>query len=176
MAIYLRDLKRAHDRSFDVTGNGFELFLEEQVISDLGWPENVVEQILWDHGGTEHFITDYGNLDLTRVTWKRELVTTALLQNVPTGASDHGALEAYAKSPVYWAEIKGPDVVESWKQNGTWLVPPLLISRELLKPRAEGWQLIEGRTRVGVLRGRAAQGLHVATHHDTWVGRLRQAG
>lgn len=174
MAIYLHDLKCAHDRSYDSPGAGFDTFCKEQVVSDLGWPENVVEQMLWDHGGTEHFIPDYGYLNLKSVVWNRELMPTTLLQNVPTGAFDHGAIEEYEKFPVYWAERKGPSVVESWKSDGTWLVPPLLISRELLKPKMKGWQLVEGRTRVGVLRGRAALGLHVAEHHETWVGRLLQ--
>ena len=34
-------------------------------------------------------------------------------------------------------------------------------------------QLVEGRTRVGVLRGRHADGLHVADTHLAWVGRRR---
>lgn len=82
-----------------------------------------------------------------------------------------GAIEEYAELSDYWAEGKRKDVVEAWKQDGTWLVPPLLISLDLLEPKTEGWQLIEGRTRVGVLRGRVAQGLYVATHHDIWAGR-----
>ncbi|MFF1385726.1 hypothetical protein ACFVWT_19415 [Arthrobacter sp. NPDC058288] len=176
MAIYLGDLKRAHSRCRRATESGFELFLAEPLISDLGWPENVIEQMLWDHGETEHFVPDYGAIDLTQVAWMREAMPTELIQNVPTGASDHGAIEDYAKNPVYWAEKRGAAVVDSWDQNGTWLVPPLLISRDLLKSGAKGWQLIEGRTRVGVLRGRVARQLHVATHHDTWVGRGRPAG
>lgn len=60
MAIYLGDLKRAHDRCRRATESGFELFLAEPLISDLGWPENVIEQMLWDHGKTEHFVPDYG--------------------------------------------------------------------------------------------------------------------
>lgn len=107
----------------------FELFLEEAIISDLGWPDNVVEQMLWDHGGTEHFLPDYGHLDLSQVVWGRESVPTTLLQRIPTGASDSGAIEDYERHPVYWAEKKGPAVVEAWDRNGTWLVPPLLISR-----------------------------------------------
>jgi hypothetical protein len=176
MATYLRNVKSAHERCISVTENPFGRFLEESVIANLGWPENVVKQMLWDHGETDHFLPDYGNLDLSRVAWRCESLPTELFQGIPTGASDRGAIEAYAKFPVYWAEIKGADVIESWNRNGTWIMPPLLISRDLLEAGAEGWQLIEGRTRVGVLRGRTAQGLHVATHQDAWVGRPRLAG
>jgi hypothetical protein len=123
------------------------LFLNEAAISDLAWPENLVEQMLWDHGETEHFLPDYGHLDLTEVIWRCESVSTELLRSVPTGASDGSAIEDYAKFPLYWAEKRGRGVVESWDRDGTWLVPPLLISRDLVKPGAEGWQLIEGRTR-----------------------------
>lgn len=107
MPVYLRDLKRAHERCLRGTGNPVELFLEEQFIAELSWPESVVKQWLWDHGETEHFIPDYGNLDLGRVEWECERVPTVLLETVPTGASDHGSIEDYAKFPVYWAEKKG---------------------------------------------------------------------
>jgi hypothetical protein len=59
----------------------------------------------------------------------------------------------------------------AWEESGTWVVPPLLISREFLKPPMSGLQVVEGRTRVGTLIGRIAAGLNVAETHKAWVGR-----
>ena len=173
MPTYLRDLRSTHARCREVEENQLELFLQEPVVARLGWPEDVIRQMLWEHGETEHFIPDYGNLRLEQVSWTCEPVPREVLQRVPTGPLDHGAIEDYAKSPVYWAEKRGEDVADSWTRRGTWLVPPLLISTALLNPGSHRWQLIEGRTRVGILRGRIQQELFVIDHHDTWVGRPR---
>ncbi|MCP1415624.1 hypothetical protein J3D46_004966 [Paenarthrobacter sp. A20] len=175
MSTYLRDLRSAHARCREAEGNQLELFLQEPVVSRLGWPRDVVRQMLWEHGETEHFVPDYGSLRLEQVSWTCESVSHELLQSVPTGPSDRGAIEDYAKWPDYWAAKRGEDVVESWTKRGTWLVPPLLISTALLDPAGQGWQLIEGRTRVGILRGRAQRGLFVIDDHDTWVGRPRMS-
>ena len=173
MSTYLRDLRSAHARCRQMEGDGLRLFLRQPVVARLGWPEEVVRQMLWEHGETEHFLPDYGTLQLEQVSWTLEPVSRELLQGVPTGPSDQGAIEEYAKLPDYWAGKRGEDVVDSWKMRGTWLVPPLLISTALLDSPSRGWQLIEGRTRVGILRGRAQRGLFVSDRHDTWVGRAR---
>ena len=60
---------------------------------------------------------------------------------------------------------------EKWDKEGTWLRPPLLIERALVGEGLAGLQLVEGRTRVGVLRGRYADKLFVADTHLAWVGR-----
>jgi hypothetical protein len=83
MATYLRNVKSAHERCISVTENPFGRFLEESVIANLGWPENVVKQMLWDHGETDHFLPDYGNLDLSRVAWRCESLPTELFQGIP---------------------------------------------------------------------------------------------
>lgn len=59
-----------------------------------------------------------------------------------------------------------PEVGRHWEENGTWLRPPILIVRRLLDLLDSGLQVVEGRARVGVLR----EGLHVASHHQAWVG------
>lgn len=173
MSTYLRDLRYAHARCREAEGNQLELFLKAPVVARLDWPKDVVRQMLWEHGETEHFLPDYGALRLEQVSWTHEPVARELLQSVPTGLSDDGAIEDYAKLPDYWAEKRGGDVVDSWTRRGTWLVAPLLISTALLTPGSQGWQVIEGRTRVGILRGRAQKGLFVVDYHDTWVGRPR---
>ena len=62
-------------------------------------------------------------------------------------------------------------VAQCWETHGTWKRWPILIDRRLLDPPESGLQVVEGRTRVGVLRGRHRQGILVAERHLAWVGR-----
>jgi hypothetical protein len=71
---------------------------------------------------------------------------------------------------VYWVELRPRKVGQHWEAHGTWLRPPILLARRLLDPADTGLQVLEGRTRVGVLRGRLREGLYVASHHHAWVG------
>ncbi|WP_229871866.1 hypothetical protein [Streptomyces longisporoflavus] len=89
---------------------------------------------------------------------------------MPTGESDAGLIEHFAENPVYWASVKIPEVGRHWEEYGTWRRPLLLIDRRLLDPAGSGLQVLEGRTRVGVLRGRLREELHAAPDHRAWVG------
>lgn len=60
-----------------------------------------------------------------------------------------------------------------WDVHGTWKRWPILIVRSLVDPDWTGLQVVEGRTRVGVLRGRSRLGLHIAERHLARVGRPR---
>ena len=93
---------------------------------------------------------------------------------MPTGASDTGCIEHYAEDPVYWVGQRAPEIGRHWEEHGTWMRPPILIDRRLLAPWDSGLQVLEGRTRVGVLPGRRRDGLHVASHHHAGVGQLNQ--
>jgi len=73
---------------------------------------------------------------------------------IPTGVSDAGCIEIYAENPVHWVTVRAPEVGRCWEERGTWLRPPLLLDRRLLDPSDSGLQVLEGRTHVGVLRGR----------------------
>lgn len=67
-------------------------------------------------------------------------------------------------------------VAQCWETHGTWKRWPILIDRRLLDPPESGLQVVEGRTRVGVLRGRHRQGTLVAERHLAWVGRSSAHG
>lgn len=94
---------------------------------------------------------------------------------MPTGESDAGCIESYAADPVHWVKVWPPEVGRHWdrhwEEHGTWLRSPLLIDRRLLDPADSGLQVLEGRTRVGVLRGRLREQLRVVPTHQTRVGR-----
>ncbi|WP_234427005.1 hypothetical protein [Streptomyces niger] len=124
-----------------------------------------------DYGDKGPFVHDYGGVDLCGITWKLETIPAADFHTMPTGESDADCIEHFAQNPVHWVKAEPPEVGRHWEEHGTWLRPPLLIDRRLLNPAGSGLQVLEGRTRVGVLRGRLREQLCVAPGHQAWVGR-----
>lgn len=159
--------------------SGLPEFLRHDLVADLQWPADVVEQWLFDHAGYEPFLVDYGHLDLGGLEWHIEEVPTADLEAIQTGASDAGALELHAANPEHWITVRRGGAHEGvafmWEMHGTWKRLPLLLDRSLLDAeQSNTLQLIEGRTRVGVLQGRLRTGAHVASSHLAWVARRRR--
>ncbi|WP_296194692.1 hypothetical protein [uncultured Microbacterium sp.] len=142
-------------------------------VADLHWPADVVEQWLFDHAGNAAFIEDYGHLDLAAIEWTRELVPAAQLVDIPTGASDAEFLESVARLHRHYLGLRSQGIRDAWERRGTWLVPPILLSRQVLGNEERGLQVVEGRMRVGILQGRAAEALNVVSALEAWVGRHR---
>lgn len=158
-------------------------FLGHPLVVRLGWPDDVIEQWLFDHAGHVAFHLDYGHINLNEITWTLERLDTSLLLEVRTGASEEGAIEDWAECHEHAVRIRATSgspahmgIREKWHKEGTWLRPPLLIERALVREGLAGLQLVEGRTRVGVLRGRYADKLFVADTHLAWVGRRNSTG
>lgn len=151
-------------------GLNFDCFRVDSALASIQWPDEVLSQFLFDHGDNAAFVRDYGSIDLRKISWRLETIPAADFKEMPTGASDAGCIEDFAKDPVYWVKIRPPEVGRHWEEHGTWMRPPILIDRRFLAPSDCGLQVLEGRTRVGVLRGRLRDGLHVASHHQAWVG------
>ncbi|MFJ4584037.1 hypothetical protein [Streptomyces echinatus] len=151
-------------------GLSYDAFRADAALASLAWPDDVLQQFLFDHGDNAAFVHDYDSIDLREITWRQETIPAADFNGMPTGASDAGCLESYAKNPEHWVKVRRPEVGRYWDEHGTWLRPPILIDRRLLDPSYSGLQVVEGRTRVGVLRGRLHEGLNVASHHRAWVG------
>ncbi|MEV0982577.1 hypothetical protein [Streptomyces sp. NPDC049915] len=171
----LGDLSPLMTRRREGSGFSYDHFRAHPALASLHWPDDVLEQFLFDHGDNGAFVHDYGGIDLREVRWQLETIPAADFNEMPTGASDADCIESYAKNPVYWVELRPHKVGHHWEEHGTWMRPPVLIDRRLLAPSNSGLQVLEGRTRVGVLRGRLREGLRVASHHQAWVGRPRNA-
>lgn len=153
----------------------FEGFRQKPQVSSLGWPDDVLEQFLYDHADNTGFLNDYGDIDLSKIKWDVEIIPVEDLIKMPTGASDGECIADFAVNPDHWVRIRshGPHigVAQCWEAHGTWKRWPILIDRGMLDPPEGGLQVVEGRTRVGVLRGRQRQGAFVARRHLAWVGR-----
>lgn len=143
----------------------------------LDWPKDVVAQWPFEHARHGPFVRDYAHIDLAHLTWVLEVVPLKDLMTLPTGVSEACLIEDYAQDPEHWVDVRntGPHVGvrEMWEAHGTWKRWPILIDRAIVTPDQGGLQVIEGRTRMGVLRGRARRGLHVAPIHLAWVARAR---
>ncbi len=173
MTFYLEDLQNVARPEGDGL-DGLSAFLRQPAISALGWPADVVRQWLWDHGDNGPFLRDYARVDLSRISWMLETVRTVDFDAMPTGPSDSDCIGDYARNHRHYLGLRQqchPEIVDSWENKGTWLVAPILISRLLLQPPDDGLQVVEGRTRVGLLRGRRRDQLWVAEQHRAWVGR-----
>ncbi|WP_327321104.1 hypothetical protein OG735_00235 [Streptomyces sp. NBC_01210] len=150
-------------------------FRADPALTPLRWPDDVLEQFLYDHGANTDFARDYGDIALEGITWRLDTIPTADFNDMPTGASEADCIEYLVENPVHWVKVRPAEVGHHWEERGTWMRPPILIDRRLLAPSNSGLQVLEGRTRVGVLRGRLREGLRVASHHQAWVGRPRNA-
>lgn len=176
MSVHLQDFADLSQRCRELDGGGLNEFLRDQCVRDLGWPEDVVEQWLYDFAGWGAFQVDYGHLDLMEMEWNDERIPVAAFMTMPTGRSDGALIDENAEKADYWSEARRHlGVPQHWESHGTWLRRPLLIDRALLLPNLGGLQVIEGRTRVGILRGFVRGGRKVAPVHDAWVARARSA-
>lgn len=174
-AVYLADLVEPA-RTAREENSGLHSFLYHPVAEGLlHWPRDVVDQWPYAHAGHVAFLTDYGHIDLASLTWSVGTISCAELSTMPTGASEHDLVESFAKDPEHWVNVRNAGchvgVRQMWDVHGTWKRWPVLIDRSIVSPAQTGLQLVEGRTRVGVLRGRVRLGLHVAPSHLAWVGR-----
>jgi hypothetical protein len=154
---------------------GFAAFKIADAVRGLGWPADVLEQWLYDHSDKGPFLHDYGTVDLSQLCWGLEVLKASDVVAMPTGPSDGDVIDEFAASPDHWISVRSSGVhtgvAQMWEIHGTWKRWPVLIARSLLAPPGTGLQVVEGRTRVGILRGRLRQGAFVAERHLAWVGR-----
>ncbi|MET8311325.1 hypothetical protein [Micromonospora sp. NPDC005173] len=161
-------------RSYRENLSGFHAFRYHPLVSGLGWPDDVLEQWLYDHGDNGAFLRDYGNLNLSAVAWTVEAIATQEFLAMPTGRSDGSCIDEYAADPNHWISVRQHGVHAGvslcWATHGTWKRWPILVDRSLVDATT-GLQVVEGRTRVGILRGRHRENDRVAPQHLAWVGR-----
>lgn len=159
------------------SGYGFAEFRQLERVHQLGWPDDVLEQWVFDHAENVSFLNDYGEVDLVQIDWQVEVLPVDDFMVMPTGPSDRGAIEDFAENPDHWVAVRRYGVHMGvglcWEVHGTWKRWPIVLDRDLVNPGDFSLQLVEGRTRVGILRGRRLCGSVVADRHLAWVGRRR---
>jgi hypothetical protein len=173
--VYLADFSIIAQSCRESERCGFEAFRYDPKVLSLRWPADVLEQWLYDHADNGAFLQDYGDVDLSNIEWNVEAISTDELIRMPTGYSDRTCVDEFAADPDRWIQVRRygvhMGVALCWETHGTWKRWPILVQRALLDPSAKGLQVVEGRTRVGVLKGRHRKGDLVAKKHLAWVGR-----
>ncbi|MGC0387628.1 hypothetical protein [Streptomyces sp. SAI-129] len=123
----LADLAPLMERRQD-GGMSFDCFRNDPALLPLRWPDDVLEQVLFDHGDNPSSVYDYGAVDLREIIWRLETISASELCEMPTGASDGGCIDHFARNPEHWIKVRPAPVGRHWEEHGTWLRAPILIS------------------------------------------------
>lgn len=152
-------------------GDAWAHFRSAPEVAMIGWPDDVAEQFLFDHGRKTSFIQMYGHLDLSGITWEVQSVSLADLLAV-TSATHLAHVEQVRLDPDHWiGNWRASRRDLGWSTIGTWRRRPVFLVGKLLEPPRAGLHLVEGHTRLGILRGLADQGrLNTGSRHEIWLG------
>lgn len=151
-------------------GADLRAFTRECELRGVCWPAEVVEQFLFDHGKNPDFVEQYAHLDLTAIDWRLQAVTTEQLLEATYFDEFGGRVHDVENQTSYvlkqYQKAYGDDV---WAQ--TWKRPPIFIVGALRQPPQQELHLVEGHTRLGVLRGKHDEDpTAVQAYHRTYVG------
>jgi hypothetical protein len=167
----LRDLSRPGDRAF--RDELWPSFLADARIGGLRWPTPVIEQFLFDHGAKEEFLSQYGHLELETLRWDLSDLAASEFLRLSVFEGFKPWLESSAGDYAFRISQRPIDQQQAWAKSQTWLVPPVLIDGTILLPARPGLHLLEGHTRVGILRGRLRAGVaNPDQTHQAFVGSL----
>jgi hypothetical protein len=138
----------------------------------IWWPDRVIDEFLWSHGKNERFRRQYGHVDLPALVWELQSLTARELLASSFDEDLGGRVLDVAANPHwYLAQYRPPDAL--WGDD-TWSQPPLLMPAGFLTPPKDGLHLVEGHTRLGVMRGLVELGeLSADSTHQVYVASAR---
>lgn len=139
-------------------------------------PLDVIEQVYADHGRKHDFQAQYGALDLEALMWTKVARPASALIECGHFA-EFSPWMHMVEQKVADFHTKGwtcvdvrRKVVEHWQTNQTWLRPPIFFDEHVMG-NAGSLRLVEGHTRVGLLRGLVKAGLiGPSSMHVVWFG------
>jgi hypothetical protein len=110
-------------------------------------------------------------IDWGRVTWELTEMSGIALQHVRVDREYQHALdEARTQATQFGIVDQREEVVSHWREAESWVVPPVVVSMELLG--GAGFELLVGYTRLGNLLGMLdRQEVKETQKHLVWVGR-----
>jgi hypothetical protein len=110
-------------------------------------------------------------IDFGQISWEQEDRFGVALRQVSVGRAFQEAVdEAYRDIIDNDAIHEREDVVASWRNTGTWIEPPILLSGTVLGTAIRDY-LLSGSTRLGCLRAFLDQGVVTeSAWHQVWVG------
>lgn len=139
-------------------------------------PLEVVKQVYQDHGRNGEHQKEYGELDIGSLAWEKKRITAADIQPCfmlsrfsewPYRVSQR--LDQFEKMGWRCIDVR-ENVWRHWEEHQTWVMEPVFVHRGLVGTE-EGMHLVEGHTRVGVLRGLLSRSLiSASSFHGVWYG------
>jgi hypothetical protein len=111
-------------------------------------------------------------VDWGRVRWELEEMSGVALRHLRVDRGYQHALdEARDRATQFGIVDEREEVVSHWRAARSWVVPPVIVSGDLLGGGA-GFELLVGHTRLGNLLGILdREELTEANKHLVWVGR-----
>lgn len=139
-------------------------------------PKDVFEQFFYDHGRNSQFQLQYGNLDISTIIWKENIISAKELLDLNIYSSFSDWVKEVEKRTLKCTSndfsmidtrIK---VSNYWKNNKTWLRSPILLSGTIMNLN-KNYHLVEGHTRISILKGLISNGIiSVDSKHRIWIG------
>lgn len=125
----------------------------------LDAPKLVIEQFYLDHHKNYSFLELYGTVDLQTIQWNLIKVSTEKILAIDEEATYPNYVKEVSQNILLYNELGDSvidirnEVVQSWKNDGTWIIPPIFLDGSKLKQQTKKLHLVEGHTRVGNLKG-----------------------
>jgi len=122
-------------------------------------PNSVIRQFYLDHHDKSAFIELYGELDLHNIKWRLKNISIEDLLFINEEATYPDFVKEIAQNAKFYYELGDAvidtriDIIQYWKNHGTWKTPPILINGTILKNPTSKFHLVEGHTRLGNLKG-----------------------
>jgi hypothetical protein len=138
----------------------------------LQCPQEVFTQLFFEEANNEDFSVIVRSIDWGRVSWElQELSGVALRHMRVDRGYQHALDEARDRATQFGIVDDREEVVKHWKDAKSWVVPPVVVSGDLLGGGA-GFELLVGYTRLGNLLGMLdREEVAEANRLLVWVGR-----
>jgi hypothetical protein len=138
----------------------------------LSCPQEVFMQLFHEEANNEDFAVIVRSVDWGRVMWELQDFSGIALRQVRVDRAFQLALdEARDQATRFGIVDEREEVVNHWNEAKSWVVPPVVVSGDILGGGA-GYELLVGYTRLGNLLGMLdRQEVGEAQKHLVWVGR-----
>ena len=144
-------------------------------------PESVIKQVYSDHGRKFEFQDQFGDIEISEIRWNLaslsagKIVTCAINDRFSSWFTNVGKRASHFHTDGWQCIDSRENVRAHWENSNTWLTPPVFFVGALLGLTSE-LRLVEGHTRVGLLKGLLEQHvLSPESMHQVWLGSPQDA-
>jgi hypothetical protein len=138
----------------------------------LQCPQEVFTQLFHEEANNDDFAVIVRSIDWGRVSWELQEMSGVALRHLRVDRGYQYALdEARDRAMQFGIADDREDVVSHWRDAKSWVVPPVVVSGDLLGGGA-GFELLVGYTRLGNLLGMLdREEVKETQKHLVWVGK-----